>query len=322
MVIKTLSRRLAFVARIARVLPPCISGRFAVMAYPRSLAKQENAAFTVRSSLADLTFRYPRAEPHATYFAARGFWGWQNVVIANTICQKGDTIIDVGSNIGTEMLIFAKKVAPTGKVVSFEPLPDNFNVLKDIVSLNNLNDVVSLNQAAVSESSGTIRFQPPTGPWNTGDGRLVKNGEKASDTIEVRTVALDELYEAGVFTSPRLLVTDSEGAELFVLRGARKIIEKFHPYIILEMSPVLLKNHGFSSIDIYDFLESCGYTMWSITGWGLSRAKRIQPEVENWLCIPGNTTAEAMTVVRKINLSIILAAFLPVIKGLNPAVVS
>ncbi len=321
MIIKTKSLRMAFAARLCRLFPPCISGRISAFLYPRELAQRENAGFIARSSLGDITFSFPRADVCAITFATRGFFEWRNVVIANTLCGKGDTIIDIGSNVGTEMLLFAKIVGPTGQVLSFEPLPANYSVLKELVHLNKLKNV-ELYQAAVSNVGGKLRFLPPEEDFYSGIGRLAENGSQSDDFIEVDTLVLDQMFEAGQLSAPRMIVIDAEGAELFILQGTRRILRQCAPYLILEIQPPLLKHHELSPADLFDFLERHGYKCWVIDIWGLRPVCREECKARNWLCIPNKNNQEGVRTARYVNRQLKLASFLPLIKGINPAVIT
>lgn len=320
MIIKTKSRRMAFAARLCRLFPPFISGRISAFLYPRELAKRENAGFVARSSLGDIIFSLPRADVHATAFATRGFFEWRNVVIANVLCSKGDTIIDIGSNIGTEMLLFAKVVGSTGRVLSFEPLPANYSVLKELVRLNRLENV-ALYQAAVSNVGGKLRFLAPQEDFYSGIGRLADNDCQSDDFIEVDTLVLDEMFKAGQFSDPRMIVMDVEGAELFVLRGAGEILRQCAPHIILEVQPPLLERHHLLPADLFDFLERHGYKCWVIDIWGLRPVCREECKTGNWLCIPNKNNQEGVKTARYVGRQLKIASILPLIKGINPAVI-
>jgi len=55
--------------------------------------------------------------------------------------QRGDVYVDVGANIGYYTLVAAQRVGVTGKVIAYEPDPDNFALLKANVERNNLSNV-------------------------------------------------------------------------------------------------------------------------------------------------------------------------------------
>ncbi len=66
--------------------------------------------------------------------------------VALRAVREGDVVIDVGAHFGYFTLLFAHLVGESGRVVSFEPTPSTFSVLrKNTVALKN---VTSLNMAA------------------------------------------------------------------------------------------------------------------------------------------------------------------------------
>ncbi|RMF82185.1 MAG: FkbM family methyltransferase [Planctomycetota bacterium] len=317
MTIETPSRRLARAARICRWFPPVISGRLLQMLYPFSLAEREDVPFQARSSLGDLTFAYDRAAKMAHAFAVRGFYEWRNIVIANTLCRPGDTIIDVGANFGTETIHFALVVGKTGNVVAFEPLPEAYEVLKSAVERNNLTQV-SLNRKAVAAQAGTFAFTVPVDERNLGTGSLLAAEKSQGEKIEVEVLVLDDLYAAGEFQAPRLIVMDVEGVELDVLRGASRILEDSAPTIVMEVNPPLLKQRDESPQTTANFFAERDYACYQISSWGL-RQPDMSDRIVNWVCIaqrhdPHRTARRLTSALRR-------AALLPLWRGLNPAVV-
>src|SRR5438128_9459358 len=102
--------------------------------------------------------------------------------------QPGDTIVDVGAFIGLYTIALAKRVGPSGKVVAFEPDPDNFTALKAHVELNNVSDRVELIQAAVGTQDGATSFE--TGKASESHISAVP----ANGTQMVRCVRLDTVF--------------------------------------------------------------------------------------------------------------------------------
>lgn len=68
--------------------------------------------------------------------------------------QPGNTVIDIGANIGYYTILAAQIVGETGKVYAFEPEPKNLTLLKKNVEHNNLTNVVLANKA-VSNANGS-----------------------------------------------------------------------------------------------------------------------------------------------------------------------
>lgn len=79
-------------------------------------------------------------------------------------------------------------------------------------------------------------------------GHLSSSGE-----LEVRTATLDSLYEEGIIRPPSFIKMDVEGAEHAALRGARGLLERFRPVI-------LLSEHGTAQHEqCGELLRSLGY---------------------------------------------------------------
>lgn len=321
MIIETSSWRLALAARFCRLFPPGLSGSIANRMYPPALAERENAGFTARCSLANLVFSYPRAEHVATTFALQGFYDWQNVLIANAVCRPGDTLIEVGANIGTETLLYAKVVGPSGRVIAFEPVPENFEILSRQVAGNHLDNVV-LHRAAVSDRDGVLSFLLPKEASNFGEGTLLGEGQDGTRAIHVNSLILDQLHDAGQLPAARIMLMDVQGAELKVLRGGDGYIKEHLPYIVLEVSGNWLAKHQATPADIDEFLRTRGYRAWSITRWGLRPAVVGSERMANWFCVPDGDGLEAKRMVRRVCRRLKLACLLPLIKHVNPAVVT
>jgi hypothetical protein len=106
---------------------------------------------------------------------------------------------------------------------------------------------VAVQEVAVSDHNGRARFAPHS---SNAMGKLSDSG-----SVEVAMVSLDSIVETGRFPDPQLVKIDVEGAELGVLRGAVRLLERARPTI-------LLATHG---AEIHrqccDFLEASGYNL-------------------------------------------------------------
>jgi FkbM family methyltransferase len=138
--------------------------------------------------------------------------------------KPGDCFFDVGANVGFFSLLASVLVGPAGRVVAFEPLPRNTELLRANLGLNAVTNVAVV-EAAVAETAGTTVFaiagSPSMGSMDAAQG------------IEVPVVGLDELVEAGEVPIPAAIKMDVEGAESRALAGARKTLETHHPTIFL-----------------------------------------------------------------------------------------
>jgi FkbM family methyltransferase len=167
---------------------------------------------------------------------------------------SGDTVLDVGANLGAYAVLFGQWVGPAGRVFAFEPAPEARRGLERHVALNGLDDRIVVRPEAMSEREGTVRFRA-SGPH--GDNRIMKiDGDDAADRIDVVTTSIDVFCRERNL-QPRFIKVDVEGAELDVLRGARATIAAAGASLDLyvEMHPHLWPAFGTSQAEIEGELE-------------------------------------------------------------------
>jgi len=164
-------------------------------------------------------------------------------VIINLL-RNGDVFVDVGANIGYYTILASKIVGDRGKVISIEPIPNTFKILKyNVFKVNALKNVKLIENAAWFEKD-TIKFSLPTGYY--GIASAVQNYK--DEEVKVDAVTSDDLLRP--FDSVRLMKIDAEGSEYEVLLGASKTLDRTD-YVVLEISRrtkeclKILKSKGF-----------------------------------------------------------------------------
>lgn len=140
--------------------------------------------------------------------------------------SKGDTVYDIGANVGYVSLSLAKRVGPAGLVVAFEPVPQNLQSLRENIALNHLQNV-RVFEVAASDRLGeaTIRI---AGNLSTASLVWHTNDESATK-LSVRTEPIDELVASQGLSLPTFVKIDVEGAEGQVLMGMRRTLEAAKP---------------------------------------------------------------------------------------------
>ncbi len=147
----------------------------------------------------------------------------------------GDTVYDIGANVGYVSLSLAKRVGPTGRVIAFEPIPGSADAFRQNIEINGITNVRLLDLAA-SDKSGEAVIRMTE---NSATASLVWHRNEPSATeLLIRTVALDELVEAGEVRLPSFVKIDVEGAEGRVLQGMRRTIAAARPVLFVECSDV------------------------------------------------------------------------------------
>ena len=131
--------------------------------------------------------------------------------------KKGDTVVDIGANIGLFTLFFSKLVGTTGRVIAFEPDPENFDVLKKNIELNEITNV-TLVQKGVSNKNESVKLYKSN---VSGGHSLIKN-EWAKEYTNIQTVTLDDYFRGEEID---MIKIDAEGFELEVIEGGKKLLE-------------------------------------------------------------------------------------------------
>jgi FkbM family methyltransferase len=149
------------------------------------------------------------------------------------VLRPGMVCYDVGANVGFFATIAARLVGSSGKVLCFEPLPENAQQIQYNARLNGFDNVL-VRCEALGSSNRTEVFHTSIEPtW----GMLATVGklpEKVSGKIEVDVRTLDSLY-AGGLPRPDVIKMDIEGAEADALKGARKTLSAHRPLLVIEL---------------------------------------------------------------------------------------
>lgn len=153
-----------------------------------------------------------------------GTFGVPKQRLFSRVVEPGGTVLDIGAHAGFYTLLLSRLVGPAGRVFAFEPLPANLRHLREHLRRNAIVNV-TVSPTAVGETPGTAHFAP--GP-NSYTGAL-----SASGPLTVSVVSLDDLHAAGVLPEPDLIKIDVEGAEDLVLLGARRLIRKALPTLVV-----------------------------------------------------------------------------------------
>jgi FkbM family methyltransferase len=183
--------------------------------------------------------------------------------------EPGHLVLDVGANVGAYAVLFAQWTGPTGHVFAFEPAPEARRGLEHHVRLNGCEERVSVRREAVTSGRGITRFRAI---GSSGDNHITTGTSGNSTDVEVPTTSIDEFCEE-LRVSPTFIKVDVEGAELDVLRGARRTIAAAGDTLGLyvEMHPSRWGSFGASRERIERELEAQGL-----------RAERIDGSAATW----------------------------------------
>lgn len=146
---------------------------------------------------------------------------------ASGINVEGQTMLEIGANIGTHTVYFAL-TGTFARIVAIEPDPRNFELLEENVSQNGLEALVTRIPMAVSDSEGAIDFF--LHPNNHGKSSPTP-GHADDIRITVPAMPIDQLLErAGVSQAEIGLVwMDIEGHETVAARSMQSLFERRVP---------------------------------------------------------------------------------------------
>ncbi|MBN4056259.1 FkbM family methyltransferase [Rhodothermus sp. AH-315-K08] len=178
-------------------------------------------------------------------------------LLARRLLREGDTVIDVGANIGVFSLFASEFVGSSGVVHAFEPQPDLIAMFNRSLQLNGVTNV-EVHPAALGEENGRRVMCVPSG--NCGAASLAWRVDGARE-VEVDVLRMDDFMKKENVGPARLMKIDVEGFESGVIAGASKLLESGSPdAIIVEVQ------HSWTggTKSVLEQLEDYGYRWWEI----------------------------------------------------------
>lgn len=198
---------------------------------------------------------YPNsASCSSVLYANGGLADFPEMSFMKHYLREGDSFLDIGANVGIYTILAASLVGNSGKVFSVEAAPASAQRLREQVRLNNLEEVVSVFEGALSNQSGTVEFTTERDSMNkihTGEG-------SNSPTVSVPCARLDEVLDNDdwSFAMGKL---DVEGAEPLVMEGGAKMLEAHNPPVWVVEVNGLTRAFGTSELDFERQLKASGY---------------------------------------------------------------
>lgn len=152
-----------------------------------------------------------------TCFDLYGEYSEIEVEMMRRYLRPGDTVIDVGANIGDLTVPLTDIVGETGRVYAIESNPTTYHILCANLALNAIRNTQAINAfVATSPNVNTA------GPW----GRYAYTSEK----WETQFVSLDALNPPAC----HLIKIDVDGKELEVLKSGEVILRRHRPVLYFE----------------------------------------------------------------------------------------
>lgn len=198
------------------------------------------------------------------HLVLNGVWERAIEQVIKRMVKPGNTVLEVGANMGYHTLAMAAVIGPQGKIHTFEANPDLVQLLKATIAINGYDDRITLLPVAASDREGTLSFAYD--PLYIGGGHIMRASEqpKGGVQITVPTVTIDKQFQD--LKSIDFLRMDAEGAEPLVIRGAKQLLGRSpNVKIVVEWSTLMMGAHcnlqGF-----VDEMSGDGFRFWRING--------------------------------------------------------
>ena len=179
------------------------------------------------------------------------------VKFLESIVKEGMNVIDIGANVGITTVTVARKIGRRGKLYSFEPTPEYFNILKENISSNGLENV-KVYELAVTDQVGRALFYQK----ELSSGIVFEEGAKK---FEVSTTSIDRFLSEEKIERIDLINMDCEGSELLVLKGAKETLRKNKVKIFCEIHHDFLKQLGQSVEELVQYLQGLEFQVQSVS---------------------------------------------------------
>jgi len=147
-----------------------------------------------------------------------------------------DTVLDIGANIGI-MTVLLSRTCPQGRVIAFEPIPENIRALKKLIRFLKLKNV-DIQPVALGNKECYLEMRMPVmkGVKMQGLSHVHHPDIEGYDTsykrYQIPQHRLDDLL---LTSTVQAIKIDVENYEYYVLQGGEKLITRDRPLIYMEL---------------------------------------------------------------------------------------
>lgn len=187
-------------------------------------------------------------------------WGHEEAYVKEMLneLRSDDIFFDIGSSVGLISILAAKKLAK-GKVISFEPDPENIRSLTINYEINHLSNF-QVQEMGVGDVESTMDL------FTAGSGSFSPSLRKVNGierSIRVRVNTIDNLLRLKEVPCPTVVKIDIEGAEMMALKGMEQLLKSPNRprLVFIEIHPDFLKSFNTSESEIDNFLAKLNYTV-------------------------------------------------------------
>jgi FkbM family methyltransferase len=171
------------------------------------------------------------------------------------ICA-GDTVVDIGANVGCFSLLASKLVGSEGRVIAVEPDPQTFSKLQANIKLNQAKNIVVL-CGAVGETDGQTTLFRHTNPLFSSLHEEVDGRTTANQPVPTDLLTLESFFKEYNIDKCQYLKLDCEGSEYGIVRS-------MSPELAARISQITMEMHsvpGESEAQLDSSLKQYGFKL-------------------------------------------------------------
>ena len=203
----------------------------------------------------------------APHILMGGHWEpWITKVFIDLV-RPGMSVVDIGANVGWYSLLAGAAIGPSGHLTSFEANPRLADLLHRSLAVNGLLDDSVVEPKAVYSETKMLDFKIYD-RFMGGSGLFASEGgadhfRDHVTAIQVQAVALDDYFKPG--SKVDFIKIDAEGAEPFILQGARRVLSDNRKIVIMmEFSSGSIASSYGSIEKFHADMSALGFSIWRI----------------------------------------------------------
>jgi len=187
-------------------------------------------------------------------------WFEDEIRAVRKLLKPGQTVLDIGANLGVYSLSMAKVVSDTGRVIAFEPASKTATLLKQSARLNGFNHL-EVDDRGVGALSGEAILSLNSLPEL--NQILEQPAAEIDDSLDselIKLTSLDEWASSQAnLDTISFIKLDAEGQEINVIAGAHQLLSTHSPLILYEVK------HGTTMhLELVDAFEKIGYSSYRL----------------------------------------------------------
>ncbi|MBA2372036.1 MAG: FkbM family methyltransferase [Chloroflexi bacterium] len=204
--------------------------------------RRASAGGDVTAEVHGVTMTFPANDITISPGLLGGFYEKLEIDAFVHLAARSRTILDVGGNLGLYACLGARELPADGRLVTFEPVPDNLAYLRRNLAQNSGGARVVVEESAVGAREDQITIHLSADSVGTHSASAA-NVARSTGQVTVPMTTIDAYVASHGLQSVDVLKVDVEGYDLAVLQGATETL-RLGPSLLVEYGVSQLRNCG------------------------------------------------------------------------------